>query len=95
MTTAIVTLPDGRRSADRMLLATQSALKADSDLLSAQEQTAISELMTALALARDQADAAGIEAATQALAKGTENFAAQRMNRGIQKALAGKNIETV
>jgi molecular chaperone HscA len=36
-----------------------------------------------------------IEAATQALAKGTEAFAAMRMNRGIQKALAGKNIATV
>ncbi len=88
-------LAEARVDADRMLLATQSALQADSDLLSADEQALIGQLMTALALARDQADAAGIEAATQALAKGTENFAAQRMNRGIQKALAGKNIETV
>jgi 2Fe-2S ferredoxin len=44
--------------------------------------------------ARSLDDAAQIEAATQALAKGTEAFAALRMNRGIQKALAGKNIET-
>lgn len=88
-------LAEARVDADRMLLATQSALKADSDLLIADEQANISRLMTALALSRDQDDAAGIEAATQALAKGTENFAAQRMNRGIQKALAGKNIETV
>ena len=36
-----------------------------------------------------------IEAATKALADGTEAFAAMRMNRGIQQALAGKNIETV
>lgn len=88
-------LAEARVDADRMLLATQSALQADKDLLSADEQSSVSLLMTALAAARDQADAAGIEAATQALAKGTENFAAQRMNRGIQKALAGKNIETV
>ncbi len=88
-------LAEARVDADRMLLATQSALQADSDLLSADEQALISQLMTALAAARDHADAAGIEAATQALAKGTESFAAQRMNRGIQKALAGKNIETV
>jgi molecular chaperone HscA len=51
--------------------------------------------MAAVRHAREHADAAGIEAANQALAKGTENFAAQRMNRGIQKALAGKNIESV
>ena len=31
----------------------------------------------------------------KALAAGTENFAAQRMNRGIRQALAGKNIATV
>jgi len=40
-------------------------------------------------------DAAAIEAATDALAKGTEAFAAQRMNRGIQQALAGQHIETL
>ena len=33
-----------------------------------------------------------IEAATKALAQGTEAFAAARMNHGIQTALAGKNI---
>jgi hypothetical protein len=31
----------------------------------------------------------------QALAKGTEAFAAQRMNEGIRKALAGKNLESL
>jgi molecular chaperone HscA len=36
-----------------------------------------------------------IEAATDALAKGTEAFAAMRMNRGIQQALAGKKLEEV
>ena len=40
-------------------------------------------------------DPAQIEASTQTLAKGTEAFAALRMNRGIQQALAGRNIETV
>jgi len=88
-------LAEARVDADRMLLATQSALHADADLLDADERSRIDQLMTAVAHAREHADAAGIEAANQALAKGTENFAAQRMNRGIQKALAGKNIETV
>ena len=36
-----------------------------------------------------------IEAATQALAKGTEAFAAERMNNSIRKALSGKNVETI
>jgi molecular chaperone HscA len=88
-------LAEARVDADRMLLATHSALHQDADLLSAEERTRIDQLMAAVLHAREHADAAGIEAANQALAKGTENFAAQRMNRGIQKALAGKNIESV
>ncbi len=90
---------EARVDADRMLLATQSALDADADLLSAPGRADIDLLMSAL---RDRvnnrataADAATIEAATKALANGTEAFAAARMNRGIQTALAGKNISMV
>ena len=88
-------LAEARVDADRMLQATQSALNADADLLEAEEKSAIDTLMVAVASARVDADAATIEAANQALAKGTENFAAQRMNRGIQKALAGKNVAAI
>ncbi|MFN4118318.1 Fe-S protein assembly chaperone HscA [Acidovorax sp.] len=86
---------EARVDADRMLLATQSALDADGDVLSAQERAAIDGLMAALRAQLDAQDAATIEAATEALAKGTEAFAAQRMNRGIQQALAGKNVQTL
>ena len=89
-------LAEARVDADRMLLATQSALDADADLLSAAERSKIGALMAVLKNTVDSsADAAGIEAATKALAQGTEAFAAARMNRGIQTALAGKNISTV
>ena len=86
---------EARVDADRMLLATQSALDADGDVLSPQERATIDALMVALRHQRDADDAAVIEAATDALAKGTEAFAAQRMNRGIQQALAGKNVQTL
>ncbi|MFC6280361.1 MULTISPECIES: Fe-S protein assembly chaperone HscA [Polaromonas] len=88
-------LAEAQVDADRMILATQSALAADADLLNPNERAQIDSLMAGLADTRTHGDAAAIEAATQALAKGTEAFAAQRMNRGIQKALAGKNIEAV
>jgi molecular chaperone HscA len=88
-------LAEAQVDADRMILATQSALAADADLLSANERAQIDSQMAGLADARAHGDVASIEAATKALAQGTEEFAAQRMNRGIQKALAGKNIETV
>jgi len=88
-------LAEAQVDADRMILATQSALAADADLLSPNERAQIDSLIVGLADARTHGDAATIEAATQALAKGTESFAAERMNRGIRQALAGKNIEAV
>jgi molecular chaperone HscA len=86
---------EARVDADRMWLATQSALDADGDLLSPDERQHVQALMAATLAAKSLDNAAEIEAATEALAKGTEAFAAQRMNRGIQHALAGKNIETL
>jgi len=88
-------LVEARVDADRMWLATQSALQADGDLLSAEDRTRIDGLMVATLEAKNLQDAADIEAITEALAKGTEAFAAQRMNRGIQHALAGQNIENI
>jgi molecular chaperone HscA len=71
-------------------------LQADGDLLQPQERQAIEGLVSTLReTAKASEDAAVIEAAVQALAKGTEAFAAQRMNEGIRKALAGKNLEAL
>ena len=88
-------LVQARVDLDRMLLATSSALAADGDLLSDSDRTEVDALMAELREARALEDPSVIEAATQTLAKGTEAFAAMRMNRGIQKALAGKKIDTI
>ncbi len=88
-------LVEARVEAERMLDATRSALAADGDLLDAQERAAVDELMQALEAARSLTDAAAVEAATEALAKGTEPFAAMRMNRSIAQALAGRNVENL
>ena len=89
-------LAEARVDADRMLLATQSALDADGDLLSGHARTEIAQSMAALqAMLPGATDAATVEAATKALAAGTEAFAALRMNRGIHQALAGRNINAV
>jgi molecular chaperone HscA len=84
-----------RVDADRLLLATQSALNADKDLLSADERTAIDAAMHALDASRTSEDATHIEAMSKSLAQATEGFAAARMNRGIAHALSGKNIESI
>ena len=88
-------LVEARVDADRMLIATQSALDADGDLLAAPERAAVDALMAELRTQQASTDPAVVEAATQALAKGTEAFAAQRMNRGIVQALAGKNVHSI
>ncbi|MGH8819799.1 MAG: Fe-S protein assembly chaperone HscA [Rhodoferax sp.] len=88
-------LVEARVDADRMMAATRSALAADGDLLSASERSAIDVLLEAAAQAKVLQDPKAVEAATLRLAKETEAFAALRMNRGIVRALAGKNVETL
>ena len=88
-------LVEARVDADRLLLATRSALSADGDLLGAQERAEVDAAMQALDAARTSEDAAFVEAQSKALAQATEAFAASRMNRGIAQALAGKNIESI
>jgi len=86
---------EARVDADRMILAAQSALAIDGDLLSDAQRAEIEQLMRQVRAACDLDDAPAIEAITAMLAKGTEAFAALRMNRGIQNALSGKNISTI
>ncbi len=89
-------LAEARVDAERMLLATQTALDVDGGLLSAEERAHIDALMDQLRnVAAASHDAGAIEAATKALADGTEAFAAERMNHSIHQALAGKNVETI
>lgn len=88
-------LIEARVDAERMLLATRSALEADGALLGAEERATIDRLMAELDAARSLQDAAAVEAATKALADGTEAFAAQRMNQGIARALAGRKLESI
>ena len=88
-------LAEARVDADRMVLATRSALKADGELLSSEQRTVIDALMQAALDAKVFTDAAQVEAATKALADATEAFAAARMNAGIAKALTGRSIDVV
>lgn len=88
-------LVEAKVEAERMLDATRTALKADGALLAAQERAAIDDLMQALEAMRQGSDAAAVDAATEALAKGTEEFAALRMNQSIAKALSGQSIENL
>jgi len=88
-------LREARLDAQRLVLATRSALQADADLLDPAELAAIEAAITALQTSAQGEDPATIEADSKTLAQATEAFAAQRMNRGIAKALSGRHIAAI
>jgi molecular chaperone HscA len=89
------TLREARVDAERLVLATRSALATDGDLLNADERASIEQRMAELESARAADDVAAIRAALDALADSTEGFAAMRMNRSIRSALTGRRVEEV
>jgi molecular chaperone HscA len=88
-------LREAQVDAERLALATRSALAADGDLLSAEERNEIEQHLAVLDAARQGSDAAAVRDALDALADSTESFAASRMNRSIRSALTGRRVEEV
>jgi molecular chaperone HscA len=88
-------LREARVEAERMVLATRSALAADGDLLDDKERAAVDVLVADTERLARSDDHHAIDAAVKTLAEGTEAFAALRMNRGIRAALAGRRVEDV
>jgi molecular chaperone HscA len=88
-------LREARVEAERMVLATRSALAADGELLTADERTAIDALVAATERIARGDDHHAIDAAVKALADGTEAFAGARMNQSIRAALTGKRLDAV
>ena len=81
--------------ADRLLAATQVALDADGDLLEPAERDAIVAAMRELKTVATGDDPRLIEACIDTLARGTEDFAARRMDRAVRQALAGRRIDEI
>jgi molecular chaperone HscA len=88
-------LREAQVDAERLALATRSALAVDGDLLNAAERAGIEQHLAALDAARQGGDAAAVRSALDALADSTEAFAAARMNRSIRSALTGRRVEEV
>jgi molecular chaperone HscA len=81
--------------AERIVLATQSALDADGNLLSDAERADIAALIDAVRQRAQGDDHDAIKAAVEGLAHGTEEFAARRMDRSVRSALSGKRLDEV
>jgi molecular chaperone HscA len=88
-------LAEARLDAERLYLATQSALVEDAHLLSAFEVEKIQFLMQSVLDLKISDSPEHIEQGVKLLATATETFAAKRMNHGISQALSGKHIEEI
>jgi molecular chaperone HscA len=86
--------------AERILLATQSALDEDGSLLDDAERVLVDGLMNKVreAIVQSQGgaiDHQALKLAIEALADGTEDFASRRMDRSVRTALKGKSLDQV
>jgi molecular chaperone HscA len=88
-------LVEARVEARRAINALQSALEADADLLEAAELAAIETLVGSVERAMSGTDRHAIQGAAEELEHGTRAFAERRMDRGIRKALAGRNVAEI
>jgi len=88
-------LREARVEAERLMESIRSALQADGDLLSPEQRANIDALMAQMGKRCDQGDVTTLEASIKALADATEAFAAERMNRSIRQALAGRHVNQI
>ncbi|MCL4745898.1 MAG: Fe-S protein assembly chaperone HscA [Burkholderiaceae bacterium] len=79
--------------AERIALATRAALAEDGELLASAERHKIDALLARLDAARAGEDAGAIRAAIDTLSRGTEDFAARRMDRSVARALTGRKLD--
>ncbi|WP_085314712.1 Fe-S protein assembly chaperone HscA [Derxia lacustris] len=90
-------LREAQVDARRLLDATEAALAIDGEaLLSPPERVQIRNALHALADALETStEGKALREATDVCNKATEPFAGKRMNASIQKALAGRSVETI
>ena len=79
--------------AESLIGAVEAALELDGDLLDEGSLAAISAQIAALKSLLPEAEANPIRNAAAALASLTDDFAAKRMDRNIQRALTGQRVE--
>ena len=88
-------LKEQQVEAEQMLGAIDAALAADATLLSTEERAVIDALSDRLRIVAAGSEHLAIRAAVEALNKGTEEFAARRMNRSIRSVLTGRTLDSI
>lgn len=88
-------LTEARVEARRAINALEAALAVDADLLSTEERATIDATVEAVERAMAGGDRHAIQGAAEELEHRTKVFAERRMDRGIRKALAGRNVAEI
>ena len=88
-------LQEARVEADRLLEATEAALKEDPHLLDAGERARVDVALEKLRTVIQGEDRHAINHGMDLLALETNEFAARRMDQSIKRALAGKRVDDV
>jgi len=86
---------EARVEAERIVDATEGALRSDGDLLSVAERIPIEQALAAVRRLAGQDDHHALVNAVSALNAATEEFAARRMNRGVGRALTGRSVDAL
>jgi molecular chaperone HscA len=88
-------LAEAQVEAERMLVATLSALGADGDLLAPEERACIEAAVAKVRQLVGGSDRHALNSAVAALNRATEEFAARRMDRSVSAALAGRSVDSL
>ncbi|OSQ37209.1 Fe-S protein assembly chaperone HscA [Thalassospira mesophila] len=88
-------LTEARVEARRNILAVQAAMKADAELLDEGDKNTIAAAIAELEAAMQGDDRQIINDLAEALETASRPFAEKRMDRGIRRALAGQNVNSV
>jgi molecular chaperone HscA len=88
-------IAEARVEAERIVDATEGALRSDGDLLTAAERVPIDHALAAVRRLAGQDDHHALVNAVSALNAATEEFAARRMNRGVGRALTGRSVDAL
>ncbi len=88
-------LAEAKVEAERIVAATDGALKADAELLAPEERAEIERALADLRCVLDGGDHRAINSAVAALNRASEEFAARRMDRSVSQALTGRSVDAL
>lgn len=88
-------LASERVEAERVLMATRSAMETDAELLDPEVEKAMVAAIDHLERVKSEGDYQAIRRAVEALDRASHPFAELRMNRAIRKAYSGRSVDEV